>query len=86
MSRDTPSADALKECRHLKKKYDETLEKINLYQSYEETLGVEEKVQVPQIEIFNKHFTKRQTLWQNREDFNKMSKEWYFDNFLKQDA
>jgi hypothetical protein len=43
-------------------------------------------VPVPQIEIFNKLFTKRQTLWQNREDFKKHSGAWYYEDFLTQDA
>ena len=57
MNRDTKEGDAIKELKNLKKKYDETLEKITNYQSYEETLGTEERVPVPQIEIFNKLFT-----------------------------
>jgi hypothetical protein len=86
MNRDTKEGDAIKELKNLKKKYDETLEKITNYQSYEETLGTEERVPVPQIEIFNKLFTKRQTLWQNREDFKKYSGAWYYEDFLTQDA
>ena len=86
MNRDTSASDALKELRQLKRRYDETLEKITMYQQYEETLAIEERVPVPQIEIFTKLFNKRQTLWQNREDFKRMQGAWYYDDFLKQDA
>ena len=47
MNRDTPANDALKELRQLKKKYDETLDKITTYQSYEDTLKVDEAIAVP---------------------------------------
>ena len=86
MNKDTPAKDSLKELRQLKKNFDDTMDKITTYQSYEETLGVEERVPVPQIEVFNKLFNKRELLWKSRDDFKKMSQEWYFENFLKQDA
>ena len=86
MSKDFGTEPALKELRLLKKRFDETLEKITMYQSYEETLGIQERVPVPQVDIFNKLFTKRETLWKNRDKFRTQESEWYAGQFLEQDA
>ena len=86
MNKETVATDALKELRQLKKKFDETMEKINTYRQYEETLKVEEPVPVPQIEIFNKLFNKSELLWKSRNDFKGFREEWYFEDFLKQNA
>ena len=86
MNKDFGTDQALKELRLLKKRFDETLEKITLYQSYEETLNIEERVPVPQVETFNKLFQKRETLWKNRDSFRTQEAGWYSDPFRQQDA
>ena len=85
MNKDIPAKDALDELSKLKKKYDETWKKIQKYQRYEEILQVEH-VAIPQAAIFDAKYTKRVTIWTNREEFEKLRREWYYENFLKQDA
>ena len=36
--------------------------------------------------MFDAKYGKRLQLWTNREEFKKMQTEWYFENFLKQNA
>ena len=44
-------------------------------------LEVESRVQIPEVEIFEQRFEKRNKLWTNRDNFNKEHTKWYTENF-----
>jgi len=55
MSKLTPHRDALLELKRLEQKFDQSLEKIEQFRSYESTLGAE-AAPIPQIEQFQAKF------------------------------
>ena len=49
-------------------------------------LEVTEQQKVPEVEIFEARFERRNKLWTNRDSFNKEHEKWYSDNFREQNA
>lgn len=77
----TKNTDAIKELKRIEGKYNQTMEKVELLQHYEETLGAE-PTKIPQIETFEKKFKLRQTIWESRETFANLTKTWKEEPFM----
>jgi hypothetical protein len=85
MNKDIGADTALEELSKLKKRYDDTWKKIETYQRYEEILEVPH-VEIPQAETFDQRYTKRLTLWTNRQTFASQRNTWYTEDLRKQDS
>lgn len=85
MSKHTAFRDALDELGKHKKKYDACMEKINMYQEYETTLGTA-KSNINQIDKFQAKYDLRMTIWTNRMNFFDLKQKWYYEPFAQQDA
>jgi len=70
----------------IKRKYEKVKENIVKFQDFEGVLGVENKVALPEMEIYEAKFDKRFRLWNNRAEFEDFEKVWYNNAFGEQDA
>lgn len=77
---------ALQELAKIKRSYDGLNKKVEQYQENENVLNVENRVEIPEMEIFEQRYEKRFNLWNNREKFENLSAKWYDAIFLEQDA
>lgn len=78
----TPAKEALDEASKIKKKFDESVKKLALYSSYQETLKCN-PTPIPEIEEFETKFGQRHRMWEIRQTFAESQKKWYFSNFLE---
>lgn len=68
MRADTASKDALDTANKIRKKYDESVKKLNQYTNYQEILGIQ-KVEINEIQAFEYTYDIRQTIWSIRQFF-----------------
>lgn len=85
MSKATPFGTALDELAKAKKKFDESVKRLNQYKSYQEILEIN-PTPIKEVEDFTKKFEVRQKLWKNRERFAELSRHWYYDYFTEMDS
>ena len=85
MKAHTPAKEALDEAAKLKKRFDNSVERLSQYQAYQNTLKLAVPL-IPEIEEFEKKFALRNRLWQIRQTFSDQQKRWYGENFRDQDA
>jgi hypothetical protein len=76
---------ALKKLEKLEQQFEKSLEKIEQFRSFEQTLGVE-PADIRQVDEFKKKFDNRFKIWSNLETFTTFKQTWYNNNFLKQNA
>jgi len=85
MSKGTPFNTALEELGKIKKKFDDSVKRLNQYKSYQEILEIN-STPIKEVEDFTKKFEVRQKLWRNREKFAELSRHWYYDYFTEMDS
>lgn len=85
MSKATPFNTALEELSKIKKKFDDSVKRLNTYKSYQEILEINPSV-IKEMDDFTKKFDIRHKLWRNREKFAELSRHWYYDFFVDLDA
>ena len=76
----TEKAIALQELEKIKKKFERTKRQIDDFHSYENILG-NETTEISVVAEFEKKFLLRYTLWNNRNEFEKLARIWYTENF-----
>ena len=85
MSKATPAAQSLEELGKIKKKYDESVKKLNQFKQYQEILEIN-PTPIKEQEEFTKKYDIRYKLWKNREKFAELYRHWYYDFFVELDA
>jgi len=81
----TPAKEALDEAAKIKKKFDGSVERLNQFKAFQETLKLPPAA-IPEVAEFEKHFGIRHKLWQIRLTFGEQQRRWYGENFREQDA
>lgn len=85
MSKITPHKEALAELKKVEGRFDKSMEDIEKFRSFEQTLGTE-VIEIPEVEQFRAKFEKRQKIWKNWDDFQNLKNKWYNGNFKEQPA
>mmetsp|Transcript_17277 Transcript_17277/g.12260 ORF Transcript_17277/g.12260 Transcript_17277/m.12260 type:complete len:303 (+) Transcript_17277:50-958(+) len=85
MSKITPHKEALNELKKLDTQFQKHSKNIDEFHNYEEILSLP-KTEIPEVDEFRNRFATRNTLWQNRQDFEQKKKGWYQNNFKDHDA
>ncbi len=85
MAKATPFNTALDELNKIKKKFDESVKRLNQYKSYQEILEINPTA-IKEQDDFTKKYDIRFKLWKNREKFSELSRHWYYDFFVELDA
>jgi hypothetical protein len=82
---ETTSKEALDTAVRIRKKYDESVRKLNQYLGYQDVLKLP-KSKIEEMEIFESTYNIRHQIWQIRHSFAEQEQRWYRDNFREQDA
>jgi len=77
---DTPAKEAIDEATRIKKKFDASVERLNQYQAYQETLKIQ-STPIQEVTDFEKQFNIRNRLWTIRQTFTEQQRRWYGENF-----
>jgi hypothetical protein len=85
MRAETPGKEALDTASKIRKKYDESVRKLNQYLGYQGVLKIK-KSDIPEMEAFEYNYNIRYQIWNIRQTFGEMEQKWYRDNFRDQDA
>lgn len=81
----TAPKEALEEAGKIKKKFDESVKRLDTYNHYQSTLKTN-PASIPEREEFLQHFNIRHQLWTIRETFGNAKRRWYDEDFRDQDA
>lgn len=81
--KDTSPNDALDTLKKQKKKFDDSRQRIELLNNYQDTLQQNSTV-VKEIEMFDKKWNNRNKLWENVNSFNSDYAHWMGANFKEQ--
>ena len=77
----TPSKESLEELTRIKKKFDESVKRLNQYKSYQEILDINSS-EVKEVADFTKKYELRYKLWKNRETFDESQHKWLQQSFF----
>lgn len=85
MRADTSAKEALDTANKIKKKYDESVKKLNQFTAYQDVLELQ-KNDIAEIQQFEETYNLRHQIWHIRQSFGEQEQRWYRDNFREQDA
>jgi len=82
---DTPAKDALDEAGKIKRKFDDSVARLNKLKWNQEVLKAD-PIPIPEVDDFAQKFQIRHRLWDIRHTFAGQQRQWYQENFREQDA